>query len=468
MKTRLLLIDDDKNAQDAVQASLNGECDVALAATAEEGLAQLCSTRPDAVLLDLLASGEDGMAVLRTVRRDHPDIPVIMLSGLATVRAAVTALKLGAEDYLTKPCPAEELRAALARIMTDRSLTRELARCREEVRGRHAFHQLIGKSAAMQEIYTKIELVADTRTSVLISGESGTGKELVARALHYNSARRNGPFIGINCAAIPENLLENEFFGHERGAFTDARTRQMGQFELANEGTLFLDEVSELSLTMQAKLLRVLQEREFRRIGGIQPIKVDVRLIAATNRNLDDLLQTGQFREDMYYRINVVSLFLPPLRERRQDIPLLAHHFLARNGVAGKRTPRGFSKEALELLLKYDWPGNVRELENAVEQASVWCGESQILPDHLPATVRTAVRGASLRQATLSGETSLMQAVLTFEREIILDALKRRGFVQTQTAALLGITRRQLKYRMDALGLRRPDPESSVAAECAS
>jgi two-component system response regulator AtoC len=468
MKTRILLIDDDAHAHDAVRASLNGDCDVAVAATAKEGLAQLGSSRPDAVLLDLLTSEEDGMAVLRTVRRDYPDIPVIMLSGLTTARAAVTALKLGAEDYLTKPCHADELRAALARIMTERSLTRELARCREEIRGRHAFHQLIGKSAAMQEIYTKIELVADTRTSVLITGESGTGKELVARALHYNSARRNRPFIGINCAAIPETLLENEFFGHEKGAFTDARTRQTGQFELANGGTLFLDEVSELSLTMQAKLLRVLQEREFRRIGGVQPIKVDVRLIAATNRDLDDLLQTGQFREDMYYRINVVSLFLPPLRDRRQDIPLLAHHFLAKSCVAGKRKSHGFSKEALDLLIAYGWPGNVRELENAVEQAGVWCGESQILPDHLPVTVRTAVRGSSLRYATLSGEMSLVQAVVRFEREIILEALKRRGFVQTQTAALLGITRRQLKYRMDALGLRRSDPERMKEADCAS
>ena len=321
--------------------------------------------------------------------------------------------------------------------------------------GQSAFHHLIGRSAAMREIYTKIEQVADTRATVLITGESGTGKELVARALHERSARRERPFVGLNCAAFPEGLMENEFFGHERGAFTDAQTRLIGQFELAHGGTLFLDEISELSPTMQAKLLRVLQEREFRRVGGTQPIKVDVRIIAATNQNLKELLACGQFREDMYYRINVVSLYLPPLRDRCQDVPLLAHHFLAKSCRDPGRSPQSFSKEAMELLMGYEWPGNVRELENTVEQARIWCDLPVIRPEHLPVTVRNHARADMLRAASLCGQMSLKQAVLAFEKDMILDALRRRAYVQTRAAALLGISRRQLKYRMDALGLSR-------------
>src|SRR6185295_17214512 len=449
MKTRILLVDDDLAAHAAVTTSLTASYDVDIATTAQDGLSRIHSDHPAAVLLDLLISEQDGMALLRTMRRENPRIPVIMLSTLASPRAVVTALKLGAEDYVTKPFRAEELRVAIARAIGGQALDREVCSFHTQVRARYAFHNLIGKSTVMQEIYTKIEQVADTRATVLITGESGTGKELVARALHYNSSRRTRPFVGLNCAAIPEPLLENEVFGHEKGTFTDAHTRQIGQFELANGGTLFLDEISELSLTMQAKLLRVLQEREFRRIGGNQSIKLDVRFIAATNRDLSECLAAGRFREDMYYRINVVSLVLPPLRERRQDIPLLAQHFLARAGVGGTLRPERFSKDALDLLLKYDWPGNVRELENAVEQASVWCNHTDILPENLPPLIRNTVRAATLRTASLSGELSLEQAVTELEREIIVGALKRTKFIQTRAASLLGISRRQLKYRMD-------------------
>ena len=309
----------------------------------------------------------------------------------------------------------------------------------------------------MREIYSKIAQVADTRTTVLITGESGTGKELVARALHYNSSRRDRPFIAINCAALPEPLIESELFGHEKGSFTDAQAKRLGQFELAHGGSLFLDEVGDLSLPTQAKLLRVLQEREFTRLGGTQPIKVDVRIVAATNKNLDDLLRQKLFREDWYYRINVVSLYLPPLRQRREDIPYLAKHFLLQRLKEENRPPQDFTKEALEILAKYHWPGNVRELENVVEQAIVWSSSAAVEPEHLPATLRTDIHSDILRAETLSGHLSLEKAVMEFEREIILDALRRTDYVQTHASALLGISRRMLKYRMDMLGIRRDD-----------
>ena len=315
----------------------------------------------------------------------------------------------------------------------------------------------------MQDIYTKIEQVADSRTTVLIAGESGTGKELVAKALHYNSGRRERPFIALNCAALPETLIESELFGHEKGSFTDATARRVGQFELAHTGTLFLDEIGDLSAMTQAKLLRVLQEREFTRVGGVQSIKVDVRIVTATNQNLEELVRKGQFREDLYYRINVIALYLPPLRERGDDIPLLAKHFLAKRIEEENRPLQEFSKDAVDLLSRYPWPGNVREMENIVEQAFIWSkGSDSITPEHLPPILKNDTRSSSLRDDTLAGRLSLEKAVMEFEREIILDALKRTNYIQTHAANLLGISRRMLKYRMDTLGIGRPDQEVST------
>ncbi|MCP9462997.1 MAG: sigma-54 dependent transcriptional regulator, partial [Nitrospira sp.] len=376
------------------------------------------------------------------------------------------AMKLGAADYLSKPFDIEELRITVDRAMNASELEREVKRLRSQVVQRYAFHNLIGKSDGMQEIYAKIEQVADSRTTVLITGESGTGKELVARALHYNSSRRDRPFVALNCAALPETLIESELFGHEKGAFTDATARRTGQFELANTGTLFLDEIGELSLVTQAKLLRVLQEREFTRVGGVQPIKVDVRIVAATNKNLDELVRKEQFREDLYYRINVIALYLPPLRDRGEDIALLAKHFLAKRLEEDKRPPIEFSKDALEALMHYHWPGNVRELENVVEQALIWSqGASQITTEHLPALLKGDIRSSSLHDDIIAGRVSLEKAVMEFERDIILDALKRTNYVQTHAANLLGISRRMLKYRMDTLGISRPDPHPTAPGD---
>jgi two-component system response regulator AtoC len=456
MKKRVLLVDDEQGIRTSLRMVLEPTYDVGEAANAQEALERFRAESPHLVLLDVILPGTDGLAVLENMRAEDPRIPVIMLTAAKTLKTAVDAMKLGAADYLNKPFDIEELRLIVSRTLATEELEREVRALRAQVVNRYAFHNLIGKSPGMQDIYAKIEQIADTRTTVLITGESGTGKELVARALHYNSSRRDRPFIALNCAALPETLIESELFGHEKGSFTDATARRVGQFELAHGGTLFLDEIGDLSQATQAKLLRVLQEREFTRIGGVQPIKVDVRIIAATNKNLEELLKRKEFREDLYYRINVASLYLPALRDRKDDIPLLAKHFLAKRvEQEANRPPQEFSKEALEAMTKYHWPGNIRELENVVEQSSIWCRGKVIAPEDLPNTMKTDIRSDSLRNETLSGKLSLEKAVLEFEKEIILDALKRTDYVQTHASALLGISRRMLKYRMDMLGIRR-------------
>lgn len=457
-KQRILLIDDDPRVRTSLKMVLEPIYDILEASDGQEGLDAFRQDEPDLILLDVILPGTDGLAVLQTLRMESKITPVIMLTGTKSVKTAVDAMKLGAADYLSKPFDVDELRIVIDRVLNSSELEREVKQLRAQVVQRYAFHNLIGKSQGMQEIYSKIEQVADSRTTVLITGESGTGKELVARALHYNSSRRERPFVALNCAALPETLIESELFGHEKGSFTDATARRVGQFELANTGTLFLDEIGDLSPVTQAKLLRVIQEREFTRIGGVQPIKVDVRIVAATNKNIDELVRKGQFREDLYYRINVIALFLPPLRERGEDIPLLAKHFLEKRLEAERRPPIEFGRDALELLSRYSWPGNVRELQNFVEQAIIWSQHAaQITPEHLPTLIKTDSRSTSLRDDTLAGRMSLEKAVMEFERDIILDALKRTNHVQTHAANLLGISRRMLKYRMDTLGIGRPD-----------
>ena len=464
MKKRVLLIDDEARVRASLKAVLEPTYETIQAADAKEGLELFRREAPHLVLLDVILPGTDGLSILQTLRAEDRTAQVIMLTGTKSVKTAVDAMKFGAADYLSKPFDVEELRMIVEHALKDQELQREVKQLRAQVVRRYAFHNLIGKSPSMQDIYTKIEQVADSRTTVLITGESGTGKELVAKALHYNnSARRERPFIALNCAAIPETLIESELFGHEKGSFTDATARRVGQFELANNGTLFLDEIGDLSAMTQAKLLRVLQEREFTRVGGVQPIKVDVRIVAATNKNLEDLVRKGHFREDLYYRINVIALYLPPLRERGEDVPLLAKHFLAKRIEEENRPSQEFSKDAVDLLSRYPWPGNVREMENIIEQAFIWSkGSDLINPEHLPNILKNDTRSSSLRDDTLSGRLSLEKAVMEFEREIILDALKRKNYVQTHAAELLGISRRMLKYRMDTLGIGRPDQEVST------
>jgi len=324
------------------------------------------------------------------------------------------------------------------------------------VEERNHFGNIIGKSKEMREIYGTIRQIAEKNSTVLIHGESGTGKELVARAIHYNSPRKNKPFVAVNCAAIPETLIESELFGHEKGAFTDAQSRRIGHFELAHQGTLFLDEISELSLPTQAKILRSLQEREFVRVGGGTTIKIDVRLISATNKNLEEMMARGAFRSDLYYRINVVPLTIPPLRNRKEDILLLVQHFLDKHAGTGKKK---ISPEAMDILIAYDWPGNVRELENIIERIVVFSTTDVINGNELPANMRTDSRVEMIKREVLNGKISFEDAEKVFEKDIILEALKKSNYVQTKAADLLGISRRILKYKMDKYGIEGPPEE---------
>ena len=457
-KRKVLIVDDEPGVRESLRMVLKEQYDAVQAATGEEALDVLASLRPDLVLLDVLMPGIDGLAVLERIKEQDPRIPVLMLTATKTVKTAVTAMKLGAFDYVTKPFDVEELLIIVERATQDAARDAELESLRWEVGRRYSPDNIIGNAPRMQKIFRTIGMVAPLKTTVLITGESGTGKELIAKALHYQSPRADKPLVTLNCAAIVENLLESELFGHERGAFTDAHQKKLGQFELADQGTIFLDEVGELPAPLQAKLLRVIEQGEFMRVGGKHSIHVDVRIIAATNRDLERAMREGGFRSDLFYRLNVVSLHLPSLRERPEDLPLLIKHFLGaksqETGVPEKR----IGAEAVDALLRYPWPGNVRELENVIERVLVLSDHDPIALEDLPEDVRTGrVETSSIQQQVLRREKSLTDAVDEFEREIIRAALQHVEFNQTRAADLLGTTRRILKYRMDKLGIQSDD-----------
>ena len=469
MPATILIIDDEPSVRESLKAILATPSSGPPAAGGEDGYVILQAesgeqalelaekTRPDVVLLDIIMPGLDGITVLERLRAKDRMTPIIMLTATKTVKTAVDAMKLGATDYLTKPFDVDELRLIIRQALERASLQTEVRRLRDELAQRYGVDLMIGKCAAMQEVFAKIDQLADAKTTVLITGESGTGKELVARALHYRSKRRDKPFIAINCAAIPDTLIEAELFGHEKGAFTDAQQRRLGQFETANLGTLFLDEIADLSAGTQAKLLRVLQEREFTRLGGTQSIKVDVRLIAATNKNLEAAMKKGEFREDLFYRINVVPIHLPPVRDRREDIPLLLRHFISKKSADRGQPPKQISAEVLSLLTHYPWPGNIREMENVVEQILTMSDADEITVDHLPLRLRSNSKSSQMKGEVTTGQRNFEYAVMEFERELIVDALKRANFVQTHAAQLLGISRRILKYKMDSMGITGPE-----------
>jgi DNA-binding NtrC family response regulator len=378
-----------------------------------------------------------------------------MITATRTVKTAVEAMKLGAYDYVTKPFDTEELSLIIRRALSTQALEKEVRYLREEIDKSCGFGNIVGKSKVMEDVFKIVRQIADSKSTVLIMGESGTGKELISRAIHYNSNRRNFPFVTINCAAIPETLIESELFGHEKGAFTNAIEKKLGRFEVAHEGTLFLDEIGELSLATQAKILRFLEEKEFNRVGGSKTIKVDVRLITATNKELTQLLKKGSFREDLYYRINVVPIIIPPLRERKEDIPLLIDHFIRKFNEENNKNVKGVSKEALELMMNYEWPGNVRELENLIERVIALTPNEHIQPNELPLSLINISKINGLKEYILDGKVPFLKAEEEFERGIILDALKRTNYVQSHAAEMLGISRRILKYKMDKLGISR-------------
>ena len=450
---RVLIVDDEISIFQSLRMVLEKDYELLWAGNGKEAMKLFLEQSPDLVLLDIIMPGVDGIEILSAIRDSDKSIPVLILTATKMVKTAVQAMKRGATDYLTKPFDVEEIRLIISRALANRALEEEVRYLRSQVEKRYSFHNLIGKSLLMREIYSKIEHLAGTKSTVLITGESGTGKELVSRAIHYNSIRKENPFVAINCAAIPETLIESELFGHEKGAFTNAVQRRVGQIEMANGGTLFLDEIGDLSLSTQAKILRILQEKELARVGGSQTIQVDVRVIAATNKSLEDLMTKGLFREDLYYRINVVPIHLPPLRSRSEDIPLLVQFFLMKRADEDGGEPREISKEALDLLMKYRWPGNVRELENIVDQTLAMSRGDTIELRDLPAHIGDQIRFNSLKEQTLDQKISLDKAVMEFEREIILDALKRSRYIQTRAARLLGISRRVLRYKIDSLGI---------------
>jgi DNA-binding NtrC family response regulator len=440
---------------------LKDRYDVVAVASGKEALERIDREPVDVVLLDILMPGMDGLEVLEHIKQRPLTLPVIMLTATKTVKTAVTAMKLGAGDYVTKPFDVEELQLIVERAVQSAALAREVEALRTEVGVRYGFDNIVSGSGKMQDVLRTVSMVAPLKTTVLITGESGTGKELIAKAIHYHSPRAAKPMVTINCAAIPDNLLESELFGHERGAFTDAYSKKLGQFELADQSTLFLDEIGEMNPGTQAKILRVIEQSEFTRIGGAQPVKVDVRLIAATNRDLHEGMRDGTFRSDLYYRLNVVSIHLPPLRDRRDDISLLIRHFLQAKSTELGMPEKSFTNDALDLLMQYAWPGNVRELENVIERTMVLSPGMAMTPEDLPHYLATRNGGGHpVQRSVLRGETRLSEAVDQFEQELIRTALAQAQHNQTRAAEILGTTRRILKYKMDKLGIANQEETS--------
>ncbi len=447
---KILIVDDEKSVRESIGLILSNTYEPLYAESGEEAIKIYQDERPYLTLLDIIMPNTDGLQVLERLKDIDRSAIVIMVTAVTVLSTAIEAMKKGAYDYIQKPFNADELRLKVDKAVAAKDMVNEIRFLRTEISRKYDFENIVGNSKAIQDVFSKIKQIADSKTTVLITGESGTGKELIAKSIHYHSSRNNKPLIAINCAAIPDTLIESELFGHEKGAFTDASARRAGQFELANEGTLFLDEIGDLSLATQAKILRVLQEKEFLRVGGTKTIKVDVRLIAATNKDLEKATREGKFREDLFYRINVIPIYLPPLRERKDDIHLLIDHFINKKSPNRKRK---FSQEAMDIMLNYHWPGNIRELENVIERVVTLTPDNLIKIDDLPQNITNETKAGLMKDDILSGRLSLDEAISSFEKEIILTALEKTNYVQTQAANLLGISRRILKYKMDSLNI---------------
>ncbi|NPU83637.1 MAG: sigma-54-dependent Fis family transcriptional regulator [Syntrophaceae bacterium] len=453
---RILIVDDELNMRLVLQAMLRKEgLDVLLAADGLEALKVLKREEVSAVITDLKMPKLDGMALLDAIRQDQPALPVIMITAYGTIATAVDALKKGAFDYITKPFEQDEIKNVIRKAIQTKTLDDS-----EIVPGPGEMDHggIVGRGEAMMELFETIRCVAPTTTTVLITGETGTGKELAAQAVHLNSPRKANPFLKINCAAIPENLMESELFGYEKGAFTGAVMSKPGRFELAHKGTLFLDEIGELSRDMQVKILRVIQEQEFERVGGLRTIKVDVRLIAATNRNLQQEVKEGRFREDLYYRLNVFPIWIPPLRERREDMPALVDFFIQKFNRKFERAVQGADRELLEIFRRYDWPGNVREMENVLERLVLMASKDSLTADNLPPELKAAVQ-----EAVLSGRGDQREPIKKLikehseeiERQMILSVLESCGYNVTRAAQELGMSRKGLQLKMIKYNLRK-------------
>ena len=460
---RVLVVEDNPTVRDGIEQVLRKAGHGVSAVADAEAALDRCKGEPfDLVITDFKMGGMNGLQLLESIRKQNmPGDPEIMLiTAYGTIDIAVEAMKLGAVDFITKPFDPSEFRVKVEKALETRDLKRQrdafkaqAEYLREEVE--HHFGEIVGKSEAMRGIYESIRKVAEATSSVYVYGESGTGKELIARAIHRESARRDGPFVKVNCSALAEGLLESELFGHEKGAFTGAIRERKGRFELAHEGTLFLDEISDIPLSTQVKLLRVLQEKEIERVGGERTILVDVRIISATNRDLAPMVEKGEFREDLFYRLHIIPIEVPPLRERKEDILPLVTHFLEAIGAEMAKPIAGVSDEAMELLMRYDWPGNIRELENMIERAIVLCEGDRLDASLFPINERRAPRPGAAGGLSIpaAGAITLDDALERIERAMIEDALEKSGGVKTRTAELLGIKTSALYYKLEKYGL---------------
>jgi two-component system NtrC family response regulator len=444
---RILIMDDEAQERHRIGSFLKQRgYEITALASVPEAMTAMQRERYDVFLTDCNIPGVDALQTSGEARRINPDMAVIIMTSFGTIETAVKAIRAGAYDYLPKPIDLEQLVVLVKRISERQNLLRENAQLREQLRERYTFEQITSTSHAMEDVMNLVGRVASSNATVLLRGESGTGKELIARAIHYHSPRASQPLIKVNCAALPETLLESELFGHEKGAFTGASGRRIGRFEAADKGTLFLDEIGDIPPSVQVKLLRVLQEKEFERIGGNETIKTDVRLVAATNRDLEKAMKDGSFREDLYYRLNVVTVVIPPLRERKEDIPALMEHFIKKYSKENNKNITGVTAETRDLLMRYSYPGNVRELENVIERAIVLTKGEIVTTSDIPLHLRTVESEERICVAKRDG--SLTDTLDTLERGIIMEAMKAAGGVQTRAAEKLGISERVLRYKL--------------------
>jgi len=453
-KATVLVVDDDEGHLSVVKTVIKSwGYDVEGADDGTKAVEKAKESPFDLIVMDVRMAEMSGIEALKIIKKYNPAIPILIMTAYSSVESAVEALKAGAYDYLTKPLDFDVLKLTLERALDHTSLRVENLELKKKLRSSHDLTNIIGKSQPMKGLIEMVAMVAPSEATALITGESGTGKELVARSIHYNSGRKEGPLVTVNCAALTETLLESELFGHEKGAFTGADRRREGRFMQANKGTIFLDEIGEMSSVMQAKLLRVIQDREIQRVGSDFTLKVDVRILAATNRDLQKDVSAGKFREDLYYRLNVVTLRVPPLRERVEDIPLLAQHFLEKYARKNKKRIKGFTPLAMDMFLKYDWPGNVRELENAVERAVILGLGDYITEKELPLSITKAYPHAEEIEAppTVSKEPQSLEEA---EKEAVLTALKAAGGNKSETARVLGITRKTLHKKLQKYGVK--------------
>jgi two-component system response regulator PilR (NtrC family) len=457
-KEKILVADDEQSMREFLDIMLKKEgYKVSLASHGEEVLKLAERDIFDLILMDIRMPKLDGISVLKKVKSLSPETIVIMITAYASADTAIKAMKEGAYDYVTKPFKVDEIKLIIRNALEKKNLQKENILLKQVVRDRYHFNNIIGQCPNMLALYDLLEKVAPTKTNILVTGESGTGKELVAKAIHYNSPRKDKPFVTLNCGAIPESLIESELFGHMKGAFTDAIATKKGLFEMADEGTIFLDEISELPLLMQVKLLRVLQDKEFKRVGGTEDIRVDVRIISATNKDLEEAVKEKRFREDLFYRLNVIQIKLPPLRERRDDISLLAMHFLKRYAEELSKKISGISPEALRILLNYDFPGNVRELQNIIERAVALENNPELTPQNLSSYLeQQPLMKKNLFDLEIPNEgIDLEKVVEELERSLLVKALDRTKGIKKKAADLLRINFRSMRYRLEKYGLNQ-------------